>query len=175
MPLEYTTAVDDLAEFSRFHLLTSIEGKHNRRVWTLTNAVVCIVSAVLTVRLALGRMTPLVITLSVLLGLLVAWAFRTHTIGRVAVLTRRYYAEGKNKGIIGWHRLTVTAHVLRQESADGTVQSHLDAIERIAETPAHVFPDLSAATAHVVPRSTVTAGDLNRFLNELTSRTPAAA
>ncbi len=85
----------------------------------------------------------------------------------VAAQARAYSLEGKNKGVVGWHRLSLSETSLCEESEAGSVQTWYQAVERVAETDTHVYIYLNSTGAYVVRRTAVTKGDLAAFLGEL--------
>ena len=80
---------------------------------------------------------------------------------------RRIIADGKNKGTIGWHRLTLEENGLREESEAGSRYTTYFSLERIAEADELVYVYLSAIDAHVLPRNRISSGDLTAFVSAL--------
>lgn len=64
----------------------------------------------------------------------------------------------------------MTDAVLRDESSTGSTETHFAGIVKIAETPSHVFVYLNSLSAHVIPRSAVSSGDLASFVDALRAR-----
>lgn len=91
-------------------------------------------------------------------------------------MVRQNYGDGRNPGLIGWHRLTLENEGLREASEAGERLMPFAGIDRIAETPSHVFVYLGAAQGYVIPRASVK-GELEAFLLALAARLkpPAAA
>jgi hypothetical protein len=82
------------------------------------------------------------------------------------------YACGKNRDIIGWHRLTLDKDGLFEESEGGSQYTKYSCLERIVETDTFVYLYLNAIQAHVIPRAHLSAGDLTAFLNALREHLP---
>ena len=85
---------------------------------------------------------------------------------------RRLYAEGRNVGTLGWHRLSITENGLRTESEAGLGELRFEGVERIAEGETFAFVYVSAVMALVIPKQRIARGDLQVFLRELDAHLP---
>lgn len=84
---------------------------------------------------------------------------------------RRHYArmlrEGSQRGVVGWHRVSITSNGdLNGESEIGYGFIIREAVERVVETPQHVFVFVTSMSAFVMPRATAR-GDLDGFIAAL--------
>jgi len=71
---------------------------------------------------------------------------------------RRLYAEGRNVGTLGWHRLSITENGLRTESEAGLGEWRFEGVERIAEAETFAFVYVSAVMALVIPKQRIARG-----------------
>ena len=169
MAIEYTVSLNDVAEFTRFHYRTTV---WSPRATIKGGAVLLIIVTLLlavTDDLAIGNFAIAVAGCT-------AWTifYRPLALWILYRKARALYAPGKNKCLLGRHSLDVADDALHETSEGGTDEVQFAAIERVAEDSTHVFIYLSAMTAHIVPKSKVTGGDLAGFLAELRSRIAAA-
>ncbi len=171
MNIEFASNLDDVVAFGRYHLTASPTGRRNLRIRAGVTGIACagaFAGTVLTSHLELDPLAKLaVIAIAAVSGTVVGFAYRGLLMKSIANNSRRFQAEGKNKGVLGWHRLSIMERTLREESEAGTSETTFEALERIAETPTHVFVYTAATAAHVIPRNTVTQGDLAAFVDEL--------
>jgi YcxB-like protein len=87
---------------------------------------------------------------------------------------KQMYKAGKNKALLGWHRLQIAGDGLRAEYESGSSESRFDVIERIAETGSHAYVYVSAISAYVIPKTAITYGNLPEFLENLRRRITAS-
>jgi hypothetical protein len=165
--VEYETTLDDLVGFSVFHLQTSHAGKTTLLLGTLRAGLVGFFLG-LVVAIATRNVTFVAVAAGLsIVGALIYQPILGRTTRQNA---RRIYADGKNRSIIGWHRLTLEDDSLREESEGGSQYTKYSTIERIVETDAFVYVYISAVQAHVVPRTRLSSGDLTAFLSTLRER-----
>jgi hypothetical protein len=170
--LEYVNRMEDLAALTDHHMRTSRASRRalrNGALWIGLGALV----VTLFISLTAGKSLAHAVVIGVFAGAGAAVGWRLTVVRSTLAQTRRLYNDGRNKGILGRHRLSLTDSALREESEAGSSETRFDAIEGIAETPSHVFVYVDALHAHVIPRSEVPAGVLDAFLTALRSRSPA--
>jgi hypothetical protein len=170
--LEYVNRIEDVAAFTDHNLRTSRASRRALRTGTLSIGLGALVLAFV-ISVTAGKPLGHAVVMGVFVGAGAGAGWRLTVVRSTLAQTRRLYAEGRNKGTLGRHRLSLTDSTLREESEAGSSETRFDAIERIAETPSHVFVYVGAVHAHVIPRSEVPAGDLDAFLAALSSRSPA--
>ena len=73
-------------------------------------------------------------------------------------LAEMNYAEGRNVGTLGWHRLSITENGLRTESEAGLGELRFEGVERIAEAETFAFVYVSAVMALVIPKQRIARG-----------------
>jgi hypothetical protein len=175
--IEYATAVGDIVAFNQFHMRVSPTGKRtlvrlavSAGVLTFLGSVGLI--AVLNAFVFAKQPIGLVITLPcALVGAAVVAARARGMLDRsVARSVTRMLAEGQNKSLLGWHRLALGERAVRSESEVSSSEVSYGALERVDETPAHVFVYTGATSAFVVPKAAVSAGELGPFVEELRRR-----
>jgi hypothetical protein len=164
--------LDDLVEFNVFHILTTRAGKSMHSRGTLSAG---LVGFFLGVVLAMATRNVMYLALGVVLSIFSALVYQPIMIRTARQNARRIYAEGKNRTLLGWHRLTLEEDGLREESEGGSQYTKYSSLERLAETDALVYVFTDAVQAHVIPRDRLSSGDLAAFLNALRERMPKAA
>ena len=167
--IEYENSYDDLLAFTRFHMVTSPAGKRTR---LLVGSMAAVVVLAFGISFSLAAQVPWMIPLFALLSLGAAAGSRRALLRSVGKSAERLYRDGKNVGMTGWHRLTITERELHEESAGGSQVTKPEAIEKVMETEDHVYIYVSAVSAHVIPRDRVSAGDLPSFLTALKGLAP---
>jgi hypothetical protein len=107
---------------------------------------------------------PFWITGALILG--VWWrAFPIRVAQLMRVNTERLHREGKNRGILGPHRIALEPEWLLEASADREHRTRWRAIERVVETEAHLFLYVSGFSSVIVPnRAFATLEDRERFV-----------
>jgi hypothetical protein len=171
-PIEYTNDMDDLVQFHRDHLKTSKAGKRTLLTTSIGMGAIFLLSYFL-VSAATGDPRLPIWTLIAAVGLIVVG--RPLTIWSTARTARRMYGDGRNKGALGWHRLSITDDSLTEECESGSTQSRFDSIERVVDSGPVVYIYLGALLAHVVPKDKITRGDISSFVAALQSRVPSLA
>jgi hypothetical protein len=85
-------------------------------------------------------------------------------------ITKKLYAEGKNKGIFCEHEIEIIDVGIVETTNVGKQESYWATIEKIEETDEHLFIYTGSMTAHVIPKSRVE-GDLDLFTKILREKT----
>ena len=169
MILRYTNTADDLAAFFQHEVARSPTYRRGLR-W----GVLGIVSAVLFVTLVLfpaeGHREKLV-----WIGVFFAFyfLFLPRSAARsLAKTCRRLAEEVPADSVLCEHTLEITPAGLVERTHSSEGRLAWTAIPRIVDTAGHVFVYTQAASAHVIPRSAVPAGELTAFVAALRERLP---
>ena len=161
--IEYANSLDDVVEFNRFHFKRRKEGKFSIFLMAAIVGVLCAILGFL-------RWEPFWIITGAVVTAVGALVDRYFLPGVLAREAKRLYQDGKNKGTLGWHRLLVSNEGLREENEVGASDVRFDGVENVSETESYVYIYVSAVSAHIVPRTGITKGDLSVFLTELNKR-----
>jgi hypothetical protein len=162
--ISYEVREADIVAFNDFHASSSATLKstyrRNRYIWTLVAASLALVAwYVWHVEL-----------LAVYLGVFAAiWFFFSPRFIRRArqKQVKRMYAEGENKGTIGYQRLSIAPSSMTNSSDQGESRINWSAVERVEETHDHIFIYISALMALVIPRETASGADLSDFVGRV--------
>jgi len=165
--VEYETTLDDLVEFNVYHLRTSHAGTSMLSRGSLSAG---FVGFFLGLVIAIATRNMMFVALGMGLSILSALIYPPIMIRTARQNARRIYADGKNKCIIGSHRLTLDEGGLREESEGGSQYTKYSSLESISETDAFVYVYLDAVQAHMIPRTRLSSGDLTAFLSVLRER-----
>jgi hypothetical protein len=156
MKIRYSNTIDDVVAFARYHAARS-------QSMQLLMAVV---------RWVLPAMMAILAGLSLLQG---AWASVAWCLVPAILLfivapwipglaARLSYREGKNKGVFGPHELELVPPNLIERSLVSEQRTWLGAVEHVGTTATHAFLFVSANSAHVIPKASVTDGDYEGFV-----------
>jgi hypothetical protein len=80
------------------------------------------------------------------------------------------YREGKNRALFLPITLSVDCDSLSWESKAGSSNMKFEYVERVRQTPTHLFIYLSARNAQIVPREGIISGDFDSFAWEVQRR-----
>ena len=142
--------LEDIHAFDTHYAATSKAPQRARRAVRL---VLTLLLALLLCALGAWIRAPLPFWLTGGLILAAWWKIYPY---RVAALVRanteRTYREGKNLGLVGPHRVTIDSEWLTEATEERESRTRWRAVERVAETPGHVFVYVSGFSAVVVPR-----------------------
>lgn len=166
MKITYETTLQDAVAFFHYHSEHSHLMKRTRRRLTflfgLALLFVCVISGF--------RNLPLAVVVGALaLGVLLltsSWVDRRLGTWQ----TRKAFEEGKNKATFGLHELELTDENLITRTRVAESRIGWEAVERVASTADHTFIYVSALSAEVIPRRSVTEGDYDAFVKELNER-----
>jgi hypothetical protein len=167
--LTYTLTMDDVIVWTQYHYAHSALCKRSFWIWRL---VLCAIVFALVV--AGTGLNAIGISGAVLSAGLYYFIFPGLRRRGVTRLVKKSYAEGKNKGLIGQHRLVIAEDGLESSSEVGEGKGIWAGIERIVEVPGYTFLYVGAFLAQVVPERGVTEGDYKAFMVELKRRWEAA-
>ena len=162
--IEYEVREADLVAFNHYHAASSDTLKsayrRNRYVSTLTLVLLAV--------LCWRAWDALPLALSFGLFGFIWFFFSPRYVRRErGKQVKRMYAEGRNEGTIGRQKLRVAPSGLTNSSEQGESQINWSAVERIAETPSHIFIYISAVTAFVIPRETTSGANLESLVHRM--------
>ena len=171
MEIEYQFGEADLLAFSEYHVAHSTPNREVRRRQTYGYAVLLAVFGLI---LLLFGGTALAIAF-LLLGppWIVYWPWRVKQVQRRQLLAR--YREAKNPALDVPVVLSVDEEGLTCVSSTSRSRMSFAAVQRVADTPDHVFVYLGPEQAFIVPRRRVSRGDVDIFVQELRNRTGASS
>src|SRR5215813_10210894 len=123
MNLEYSNTLDDLIAFQKFHIenSTSIRSTYRR-------SAVVLGGCLFIVWIAGGGGLPVALAWGIAGTLLFPKLFLKLCVMGALKTARRLYAEGRNVGTLGWHRLSITEKSLREESEAGVGEIQFEAV-----------------------------------------------
>lgn len=165
--IEYALSVADCEALAVYYVKRSPDGRRSVRrgavLWGGILLLICLLDSF-----------PDVGTATLLPAMIIALACALaypHVLARlVRRQARRRYSSGRNKTVLGWHRLMLLDRELREENEGGASSIRYDAIESVAETESHVFVHVTTVSAHVIPKSAVPSGALGSFVASLRER-----
>jgi len=149
--VEYDFTLEDALAFNEYHFRCSPAGRKARLRHTFLPPAVWMGLAAIFETFTRGDANhSFALALAAVSGmwLLTAPLFLTRQIRRSV---KTMYGEGRNRGLLGRHVMTVTAEGVADEGPGTRTQTRWESIERIAVGPEHVFIYLNAVAAHVVP------------------------
>jgi len=164
--LEFRLEESDLLAFSEHHIDQSPASRETRRRQTYGYAVLFALFGLIFLFFGEGA---LAIAFLVLGPLWIAyWPWRLRQIRRKQILAA--YREGNNPALENTVVLGIADDGLTCVSPTSQSRTAFRALQRIAETPEHVFVYLGPLQAHVIPRRRVIRGDVDKFVQELRRR-----
>jgi YcxB-like protein len=165
--LRYSTTIEDLVAFNRFHNLHSPRLIRQRRLVT----VILPVAALIGVSVMAILTRDLWSFLFPFLFIIFYGAFLRRAYGKAFdKKVRRLYSEGKNSAALGAHRLSIREDGLTSETEVSSSTISFKGIEKIESSPTHIFIYISAISAMVIPKAGVTEGDYEDFLAQLRAK-----
>jgi hypothetical protein len=148
MTIDFTNTRSDLVRFNLYHA--------SRRAF---NWVIIIGSAFF-----LGRTIPGELDVKVVAFFIFAVSLTVVLFGVTVLISAFSYAPSKNRGILGNHRLTLTAESLKEETPVSHGTWSWAGITKVARNSAYVFIYVQQNMAHIVPlRSFQSRADADRF------------
>ena len=156
MEVEFDIVLDDLVAFNEYHVSTSPTARRQFLfAWVVPPAISAGIAAIVLVK-AGSPMEPSwlfwLLLFLVVFTLLYLVDFPRKRRKRIEKLARRLLSEGKNKGILGAHRLSITPEAVRATTEFGDGVTKWPAVEKIAVTDAYAFIYVGAVNALIVPR-----------------------
>jgi hypothetical protein len=124
--------------------------------------------AIIAVILAIWRPSSSTIASFVFFALIsIIWVLVARRVWR-RVLKKRMraiYREGINRTVFGDHKVAISASGISHASETSDSRTAWAAVERITETPRHIFLYVGAGLAHIVPRRAFSSeADAQRFV-----------
>jgi hypothetical protein len=166
---KYEITLDDVHAFNAHYGKTSPVARRARRTarFGLTAMLAVLLGA-----LGYGIRAPLPFWILGGAILLVFFAIFPRRVERLIRLhTARSYADGANKGLLGPHRLTALKDWLIEQSKWREQRTHWRAVERVEQSPHHLFIYVSGFTAIVIPRRAFDSdGDWTTFCAQIEER-----
>ena len=167
MRIRYEITLDDLLAFS-LHVHQKSPTMRRNRMW----AVFGLVTMLVTMCFVAAEITrnPIVLWIGVGGATILAAMYPRIYRHNVARLSKRLYAEGKNKALLGPHVAELRDNGLFVETdyREGTV--FWKGIERVESIPGHTFVYLSAMSALAIPEHAILEGSYSSFIEELERR-----
>ena len=165
--LRYSTTIEDLVAFNRFHNLHSPRLIRQRRLVTVLLPVAALIAV--SVMAILSR--DLWSFFFPFLFIIFYIAFLRRAYGKAFDnKVRRLYSEGKNRAALGAHRLSIDEDGLTSETEVSSSTISFKGIEKIESSPTHTFIYMSAMSAMVIPKDSVTEGDYENFFAQLRAK-----
>lgn len=166
--------IEDLHAFNQHYTTTAELPRRNQR---LVRLVLTALLASLLMALGAWARPPWPFWLTGLLILGFWWRVFPFRIAQLMrVNTERLYREGKNRGILGPHRIAAEPEWLLEASSDREHRTRWRAIEQVVETEQHLFVYVSGFSSVIVPkRAFATAEDRERFVATVHQRAEARA
>lgn len=165
--IEYNISIADVETFSLYSLMRSPLAKRNLRAGQISFAFMMLVMfSFMTVPTlgAEGLVVPMLLAVAAAVLHPVFYAYS------IRAMVRRNYSVGKNRTVLGRHRLKLLESELREESEASSHSIRYDAIERVDESDSHVFIYVTVVSAHVLPKNAVSSGEVASFVASLRER-----
>ena len=169
LSLTFTLTMDDIVAWSQHHYAHSALCKRAFWIWRIVLCAIMFPAIVaITARDAAG------ITIALLGTGIYYFIFPRFYWRALAKHVKKAYAEGKNKGMSGEHRLTIGDDGIASSSEVGEGKIGWAGIERIVEIPGYTFVYFGALAAAVIPEQRIVEGEYHAFMAELKRRWEAA-
>ena len=148
MQIQFTNSIDDIVSFSWHHFRHSKSLQRWYRIGFLVGPIFGAIYAVLFARWSLPSRIALALAVAV------AWAVWMWMYYRwwIPYSARKLTGEGKNKGLLGGHTITITEEGLTETTEVNESRSSWEGIEKIEENEQYIFIYISAYQAHVIPK-----------------------
>ena len=163
MIVRYLNTLEDLVAFNRYHCAHSPAVRKTKLTWMIWVSALLIAGSLFIPPTAEFSRPNIVATAIVSAGLFsVVFIYRFPAVMDRQVL--RLYQEGENKGTLGEHELELDDNGLVERTEVNESRLSWQGVERIAETDEHAFIYISSMMAHVIPKQSVTSGDVEAFM-----------
>lgn len=159
--IKFKVSEKDLVAFNLFHAKNSKTFRNRIRWAQIFIALIIII--VVTIEIITQRYLGVFFT--VIIGttyLLLIPRIFTFFLDRSA---KKLLSEGPNEGILGEHLLSAGGEGLSITNTSGETKLNWPAITKIAKNERYFFLYVSAISAIVIPKETVTFGDLSGFIS----------
>lgn len=165
--LRYSTTIEDLVAFNRFHNLHSPRLMRQRRLVTVILPVAALISVSVMAILTRDLWSFLFPFFFIILYV----AFLRRAYGKdFDKKVRRLYSEGRNRAALGPHRLSIDEDGITSETEVSSSTVSFKGIEKIETSPTHTFIYMSAISAMVIPKDAVTEGNYENFVAQLRTK-----
>ena len=162
--LEYDNTIDDFAALSKLYIQATPGVAH--RI-TLLRWLMPLVVLMLFWLLYLRHDSMIGLGIAAAFSVLWVLMWPSYVYLRNARRVRSVYRRGRNRGLLGKHRLTLKGYALEEVNEGGFSVRQTDTIERVLSSPEHVAIFVSAVSAFVVPVARVSEGNVSEFLAAL--------
>lgn len=161
MRVNYNVGIDDMVAFNRYHIRNSRSMQFWYRVGYLWGVFIGVAIALAFSSWDVWPRVALVAGFAVIYGII----YRLNYYRWIDSGARKMIAEGKNKGILGDHTMTLSKDGLIETCDVGESRSTWGGVERIEEDDEYVYLYIGAYQAHVIPRRAFTSGaDATEFI-----------
>jgi hypothetical protein len=152
MKLETELTIEDILAFNRYHSENSRFTKRSRNfISFLAYGIALLLVGITLVDLLRGKIISAVINI-VFIFLLVTIARGKFTRYIIDTQVRSSFKEGKNKGLVGHHEITISDDTITEESDSGSCTTKWGSVERIIRTEKYIFIYISSFSAFLIPR-----------------------
>ena len=162
--LEFQLTAEDYAAFNLHHALTSRNALRQQRRARVNTTVAVLVVSMVVVSLVSGRVVEgifVAIAATLVSWLIFPWSWR-----RALSSSLRQTSVDHTLSTLGGRRLTVDHEGLIETRDGTTISAHWDDVERVDETPTHVFVYVGPTSAFIVPRR-VGESEIQTLLSEI--------
>ena len=163
MKIKYKVTMDDLVAFNIFHHRNSALMKRNKMI-TGVAIPACIFLILCITGIAEHSWEPVIIGLIICI-LLMLWNFMTWE-KRIGKISRKFMKEGQETSI-GIFDLEMTADNITEKGQHKEATWLWNSIDKIGNTPEHIFAYTSTTSAIVIPHAGLIEGSYAEFLAEL--------
>jgi hypothetical protein len=150
MVVEFENSLDDVLALNLYHHQQSSAAQRTRRLLQFGPAAILVI--VFLVQVSVSGASPI----SSLPWLMFAavWTVFVPYMMRRSLKKRilQLYAEGRDKGIVGKHTLSITSAGVTDKTRFGNTVTTWRDVRKVVATNEHVFIYVSDTVAHVVPR-----------------------
>lgn len=167
MILRYNVSIDDIVAFNAYHCDQSPTIRRQRFIVAGTIDLLVILPGIF---YAKANNEPAILAFACLFAVIFTvlyWALFHRCLARTA---NRLISEGSTQGIVGPHELEITNSDLIERTEVNESKHSWKGLHRIVDTSDYLFIYVTALMAHVVPKQSVTAGDVDDFLRSATIR-----
>lgn len=165
MTIRFTLSPTDMGAFQRWWLENTPEGK--KFVQNVVIRTCGLIAVLLALIACLVPTLRLIILLEAVVGIAVAALVIPARLRKNAsAQTVKMYSSASNESLFGERTLEITEEGLLSISKSATSLYKWDSIQRIARNDTHAFLTVGSMMAMVIPRGTVSDGNLDAFVAE---------
>lgn len=158
--LRYELKLEDLVEFNKFHLRTSLKS------WILPAVIVCLMIVYFIVKRDWSNLESLNLFVSLIILYIIFVVLTKGPLRNwlIKIRVKRCYGNGAHPGLVGPHKMTVSDRGILEESNVGEHRVNWDGIIKVETSDTHTFIYIGAIHAHVIPRASVMEGNYDTFV-----------